>query len=808
MYALGCVLYEMLEGAPPFTAATIEAVLARHAADPAPPLRRGPTLGSTAVEQVIHRALEKTPSRRYATAGELAAALDTATGPASASPPAHKLRRTALVFSLAGAAAVALAVRVGLGRAPVSDTSAALASASIVAVLPFRVSASRPELAGLRDIIAGRLATGLDSSGGRPHAADTALTLAASVAVAGKSGSDLTPHAALRVGRAVGAGRVMAGSVAGDPSRLTITATLLATSDGRPVSGAEVQGPLDSLPSLLDRLTARLLALGAGPDSVRLTQATAVSLPTLRAYLAGREAYRRGAMEESRSWFQQAIVLDSAFAPAAFEVFRVLRGGDEGDRAQRLALAGRDRLGPADRALLDIWTGPLPTAPDWIKQWQAAVGAHPDVAEAWYGLGDAYYHNGLSAGVSGPFRYAAGAYRRGWAIDSGQGNADGFARRSPFVGDPLRHSVELAQMHGDTALVRRFVALGLVADFTGKEGWYLRWQRAVALGDAARRKFWADEAAVDPESFGRMFEFIESSGIALGDYVRTAELDARHWEAAGPSGSLFQRGMVALDGGQPRESARLLAEIENAGTPGTGERPMGWRLGEGGDAGVVGLALYWGGDSLRGAAAVRRLEPLARGQSLQGDEARNRLEALCVAATWRAAHGDWPYATSAIRRLRDTRARGLHQVDSTTLVRYTTLCAALVEADRATTLGLPDARSKLDSADGASRTLEVFMPALGANLRVASIAERQGDLPLALRAVRRRAGIYGLFPSWYLSTYLREEGRLAALTGDTVGAVAAYRHYLAMRPNPEPEVAPEVEAVRRRLAQLAPTATR
>ena len=51
-------------------------------------------------------------------------------------------------------------------------------------------------------------------------------------------------------------------------------------------------------------------------------------------------------------------------------------------------------------------------------------------------------------------------------------------------------------------------------------------------------------------------------------------------------------------------------------------------------------------------------------------------------------------------------------------------------------------------------------------------------------------------------TYLREEGRLAALTGDTVRAVAAHRHYRAMRPNPEPEVAPEVEAVRRRLAQL------
>jgi hypothetical protein len=86
---------------------------------------------------------------------------------------------------------------------------------------------------------------------------------------------------------------------------------------------------------------------------------------------------------------------------------------------------------------------------------------------------------------------------------------------------------------------------------------------------------------------------------------------------------------------------------------------------------------------------------------------------------------------------------------------------------------------------------------------VARVAELQGDLPLALRAVRRRAGVYGMFPSWYLSTYLREEGRLAALTGDTAGAVTAYRHYLALRPQPEPETRPEVDAVRTRLAQLA-----
>ena len=69
--------------------------------------------------------------------------------------------------------------------------------------------------------------------------------------------------------------------------------------------------------------------------------------------------------------------------------------------------------------------------------------------------------------------------------------------------------------------------------------------------------------------------------------------------------------------------------------------------------------------------------------------------------------------------------------------------------------------------------------------------------------MRRRAGFYGFFPSWHLSTFLREEGRLAALTGDTVGAVRAYRHYLALRTNPEREVKPEVDSVRAVLARLS-----
>ena len=72
---------------------------------------------------------------------------------------------------------------------------------------------------------------------------------------------------------------------------------------------------------------------------------------------------------------------------------------------------------------------------------------------------------------------------------------------------------------------------------------------------------------------------------------------------------------------------------------------------------------------------------------------------------------------------------------------------------------------------------------------------------MALRALRRGSSGSGQFP-YYLSTFLHEEGRLAALTGDTAGAVRAYQHYLWLRTDPEPELKPEVDSVRAVLARL------
>lgn len=67
LYALGCVLFEMLTGHPPFRSDKPEEVLRMHQHDPVPAIPGLPT----GLERVLHRLLEKDPGRRYGSAREV-----------------------------------------------------------------------------------------------------------------------------------------------------------------------------------------------------------------------------------------------------------------------------------------------------------------------------------------------------------------------------------------------------------------------------------------------------------------------------------------------------------------------------------------------------------------------------------------------------------------------------------------------------------------------------------------------------------------------------------------------------------------
>jgi tetratricopeptide (TPR) repeat protein len=94
VYSLGCVLYEMLTGEPPFTGPTAQAIIAKRFTDPVPSARRLRHTVSPAVDRAITKALARAPADRFATPQEFAEALrapgntvaDTAVGLAVETP--------------------------------------------------------------------------------------------------------------------------------------------------------------------------------------------------------------------------------------------------------------------------------------------------------------------------------------------------------------------------------------------------------------------------------------------------------------------------------------------------------------------------------------------------------------------------------------------------------------------------------------------------------------------------------------------------------------------------------------------------
>ncbi|HUQ20891.1 MAG TPA: serine/threonine-protein kinase, partial [Gemmatimonadaceae bacterium] len=107
IYALGCVLYEMLAAEPPFTGSSTQAVIAKRMATAAPSVR---TLRNTVpinVDRAIDRALARSPVDRFASAGEFAAALHDESVPARAKASTFRspIARAAGIILLIGTAA-------------------------------------------------------------------------------------------------------------------------------------------------------------------------------------------------------------------------------------------------------------------------------------------------------------------------------------------------------------------------------------------------------------------------------------------------------------------------------------------------------------------------------------------------------------------------------------------------------------------------------------------------------------------------------------------------------------------------------
>jgi serine/threonine-protein kinase len=787
----------MLAGQPPFLGATAQQLLARHAIDPVPSLRTVRATVPEGVERSVMRALAKVPADRFRTAAEFAEALAAPGGTAviSASTPRRHRRLAALA---AGAIVLALAGYLWWPHpTPKLDPN-------LVAVVPFRVRGAAPALGYLREGMIDLVAARLTGEGGA-RAADPGSVMNAWRRAGGSETNDLSGNAVVELARRLGAGQVLLGSVVGTPGHVALNASLLPVQGGSPRAEAKAEGAADSLPQLVDRLIAQLITEETGA-SHGLEGLVNRPLPALRLFLEAQAAYRRGDYADAVTRYEQALDLDSTFALAGLRLASAAgwtAAPGAGRRGLEQAWGSRDRLSPRDQALLLANVGPNYPATSTLAQhlaaWERAVDLAPDQAERWYELGDEYFHEGRYLQIESTWRRAADAFRRSEALDSGTA--------------PLGHLMELAWLDGDdTAAVRRLGAVYLAHDKSSELLGYYRWRIAEGLRD--ERALTAMRAEYHQMALPSLWRLMNYA-VLDGSHLEDADSAAVVIRAKAGRSSDWQRSKTylhAFEINRGRPSAALADTARSDETEYAPHTALYQRVLD---------ALYGDGDSANGGQAARELAKSAGRPASGGSDARAVAQMdLCVATLWRLSHGEQGGATLAIARLR-ARAPG----DSPETLTSNTVCAVLLEAKLAAASGAAGAEAALDRLDSLIRsgpggqrngppvafTLSpayvrstVGISPCGfedfVNLEVARLREREGDLRAALAAVRRRPYAYHLTD--YLAAHLREEGRLAALTGDRAGAVRAYRHYLALWSDPEPGLQPTVETIRGELGKL------
>jgi WD40 repeat protein/tRNA A-37 threonylcarbamoyl transferase component Bud32 len=127
VYSLGCTLYQLLTGEPPFPGETAMMKILAHREQPVPPVRRKRLEVSEGLARVVARLMAKKPEDRYPSAGEAARALAPFTQPAAPRRrrrwPAVALTLTALLVGLTIAGVVVYRIRTDQGELVITTES-------------------------------------------------------------------------------------------------------------------------------------------------------------------------------------------------------------------------------------------------------------------------------------------------------------------------------------------------------------------------------------------------------------------------------------------------------------------------------------------------------------------------------------------------------------------------------------------------------------------------------------------------------------------------------------------------------------
>jgi serine/threonine-protein kinase len=320
VYALACVVYEMLAGEPPFTGPTAEVVLRKHITAMVPDIQVIRSGLPPELVAALSRALAKTPADRFSAVTMFADALDAAALRVAAAPPvastAPRRRRRLSAWSvLTGiVAAVVIAGAVAVSQWMRANALGSNPRRAAIAVLPFQnrtVEESQAYFAsGLYDELLTQLAK------------VAALKVISRTSVLGYAGTTKPLH---EIADELGVGTIVEGSVQVEGERLRVNVRLVDVDTDEYLWAEGYDRTVDDLFTTQSEIARHIVrAVGAA-----LTEAEARAIATAptdndeayRFYLQGedyrrRPSYRQEDLEIAQQLYERALTLDPDFALA------------------------------------------------------------------------------------------------------------------------------------------------------------------------------------------------------------------------------------------------------------------------------------------------------------------------------------------------------------------------------------------------------------------------------------------------------------------------------------------------------------
>lgn len=418
IYSLGIVTYEMLHGAPPFTGPQ-RIVISKHLTDrPAPLEKLHPEVGPSLAGAVM-RALEKPVDERWQSGESFRAALLGEQRIVAS----RRVRRRRLVIGSAVAAALLAIVAFATTRR--DGPPPGVNPRHSILVLPFTNTRADSTTQWLRDGSVSMLTLALAQWNDLKVIGPERVHDLLETARLGEGPIGL--EQARRLARKAGAWTVVLGDFDRSGDSLHVTARVLDVATGQQVDMARGEGlATEEVRPVFDQLAAQLLDLSGAPQEgrVALEQATTRSVEAYRAYLAGDAALNLWNLPGAERQFRTAISADSAFGLAYYKLAVTrgwMHGGEDPEGAQAIARAevNAGSLPQREQAMIQAYrTFTQGNATEARRIYGELLARNPEDVDAWYGLGDAWFHD---EGVPVPQRFTASlrAFKRALVLDPG-----------------------------------------------------------------------------------------------------------------------------------------------------------------------------------------------------------------------------------------------------------------------------------------------------------------------------------------------------------------------------------------------------